>query len=378
MKNRPKKLMGVVGVLAFLTTQSLAQQPNTGFSTQLVNGVNGPPFPLQVTLPLNVPATIRLQGQSRAPFIAFAAAGVLATGFPALGGQLVDLQPATLAIVADGTRIPAFRLDDTGRFLASFVPAPPGVTQGATAALQTMIASPFHVSGVSLSAATAVTVVPGVTRMVLSLGDDTSQNISLAPFGFSIPFYTQSYTSFFVSSNGYISFNSAANDFTPTPAEFLGQMPRIAMFWSDLTPSVGGTVVVEVDEIPPSQQVRVLFTEVPEFGNFAVYTFSCSMDIVGNISIIQDPFSFNSPAYPVLQGISPGASLSSVTAARDLSTLTGNGSLTTNLNDAVFEWFGTASSPYWPTPNMPNPFDMIGRTMSCFLVSPGRYVVITS
>jgi hypothetical protein len=73
---------------------------------------------------------------------------------------------------------------------------------------------------------TSGTVIAGLTNQ-----DDTSVSI---PIGFSFPFYGQSYTSLFVSSNGLITFGSANTEFTNANMTSDPTQAAIAPFWDDL------------------------------------------------------------------------------------------------------------------------------------------------
>ena len=351
----------------------LAQQANSANATQTIAGRNGPPYPITgVPLPYNVTVPGTLTGLPNAPFTVFESPNLQSPGTIVLGNQRADLDMSMLSIVFDGTTDPAFRLDQNGQWTIP-ITVTPGLPIGYTTAFQSMIADPGAAQSARLTAASEIVVTQGVTILPQVLGDDTCNNVSLTPYGLSIPFYGSSYSDFFVCGNGYVTFGMPSNDFTPLPSEMLSQMPRISMFWTDLTPNLGGTVEVLVDESLPLQEIRVVYTAVPEFGNAGPpHTFMATMDVAGNVSINQDPFNSGPPGFTVLTGISPGGNMSGLTTPTDLSAL-GATPLTTNMNDAVFEWFGTAAAANWV--GTPNPFDLSGMTVSYGFVSPGVYFV---
>ena len=86
--------------------------------------------------------------------------------------------------------------------------------------------------------------VPG--GIVLSLGDDDYEELTL-PFSF--PFQGLSYSSVFVNSNGNLTFGSGDTDYSESVSELLGDQPRIAALWDDLSPNNGGAVTA--NRAPP-------------------------------------------------------------------------------------------------------------------------------
>ncbi|MGV6814117.1 MAG: S8 family serine peptidase [Phycisphaerales bacterium] len=74
----------------------------------------------------------------------------------------------------------------------------------------------------------------------LPLSDDDSEFITVTG-GKSVLLYGQSYTSFYVGSNGYITFGFNDTDYTESFSDHF-DMPRISILFDDLNPSSGGTV----------------------------------------------------------------------------------------------------------------------------------------
>lgn len=93
----------------------------------------------------------------------------------------------------------------------------------------------------------------------LALGDDTFTEVALAG-GAQVQLYGTSYSSFFVGSNGYITFGSGDDDRTPTLADHF-RLPRISGLFDDLAPSAGGAVSWK----QLADRVAVTFENVPRF-----------------------------------------------------------------------------------------------------------------
>lgn len=104
----------------------------------------------------------------------------------------------------------------------------------------------------------------------IPLGDDDFEEISL-PFTFS--YCGVDYNSVFINSNGNLTFESGDTDYTDSVVEHLGDQPRIAMLWDDLSPNNGGTVVYNFT----ANEFFVTFTDVPEFFNTGANTFQVTL-----------------------------------------------------------------------------------------------------
>jgi len=92
--------------------------------------------------------------------------------------------------------------------------------------------------------------------------------------------FNQSFSSFFVSSNGYITFTTPDNDFTETLEEHFDKL-RIAGLYTDLTAAYAGMVTA----IQLYNRVAITWQEVPEFENTARNTFQIEMFFDGKIRI---------------------------------------------------------------------------------------------
>jgi hypothetical protein len=137
----------------------------------------------------------------------------------------------------------------------------------------------FDFDGDGFSGGCYVLDVFAVEGIVLSLGDDDTQQLAL-PFTF--PFQGQDWTSVWVNSNGNLTFGSGDNDFSETVAEFRADQPRIAPLWDDLNPATGGQVTVEGD----NASMTVNWIGVPEFFASGANTFSVTLSSDGSIEIV--------------------------------------------------------------------------------------------
>jgi len=103
------------------------------------------------------------------------------------------------------------------------------------------------------------------------------------PIGFPFPFYGQSFTEFYISSNGWLSFSpprgsKPGND--PLPSRSApGNL--IAAFWDDLNPSQGG----EVRYLADGQRLVVAFLDVPRYSSGGPYTFQAILTPDGVITL---------------------------------------------------------------------------------------------
>lgn len=367
------RLISISVALALLWIPAFAQQPNQPNASQTINGQQGPPYPIpNVPVPLGVQSNGVLGGQPNAPFMTFIDGDVASSGTTVLVNQIFDLG-LTVQVMWDGTVDPAFTLDGTGAWNYAFQADPPA-SLGNTLGVQTGIISPSAPAGALLTAASQLVVSPGITSTFLVLGDDASQQMSLSSYGFTLPYYGSNYSSFYVCANGFVSFNSTTTDFTSTPTEMLSQMPRISMFWCDLSPNNGGNIEVQVDESSPIQVVRVIFTNVPEFGAGPSHNFDMDIDVLGNINIRSGAFNPAPPTFTVLTGISPGGNQSPTTAMQDIFPSLSTTPFLGQTNEACFEWFGTTAATYWTLPTS-NPYDLTGRTMTATYLGASQYFV---
>lgn len=101
----------------------------------------------------------------------------------------------------------------------------------------------------------------------ISLGDEGVS--SSIPLGFSFEFYCNSYSSLFVSSNGWLTFSGA---FTSDPQYVTGSLPgsldpnaMIAFAWDDLDPGSGGTIEYFTIGTAPNRRFILSISNVPHY-----------------------------------------------------------------------------------------------------------------
>ena len=113
----------------------------------------------------------------------------------------------------------------------------------------------------------------------LSLGDDSYAVVNLAG-GAQVALYGQTYGSFFVGSNGYLTFSAGDTTFMESLAAYFNQ-PRIAALFDDLNPRVGGRVSWK----QLGDRVAVTFDQVPEYGTSNLNSFQIELFLDGTIRV---------------------------------------------------------------------------------------------
>ncbi|MBC7834099.1 MAG: S8 family serine peptidase [Phycisphaerales bacterium] len=93
----------------------------------------------------------------------------------------------------------------------------------------------------------------------VAAGDDTFHRIFL-PQGVTVSLYGTSFTSFYIGSNGYITFTSPTRDETETLIEHFG-LKRVDALYDDLNPAAGGAVSWKL----LGDRVAVTWLNVPEY-----------------------------------------------------------------------------------------------------------------
>jgi hypothetical protein len=185
----------------------------------------------------------------------------------------------------------------------------------------------------------------------LALEDDVSTG-ALA-LGFTFPFFSISFTSVFVNSNGYATFGAASSfvsfnsgsDLSTVLDRMAEGFPRIAGLWNDLDPSAGGGVFLNA----LADRVLITWNNVPRFG--APGTSNTVQITLFPSGLIQLTYGTIGPAStdPVLGGflvgISPGGSNQFGTTTLDFHTGTGGSvSALPNLEPLV-QVFGSMPNP---------------------------------
>lgn len=113
----------------------------------------------------------------------------------------------------------------------------------------------------------------------LTLSDDSSAQVTIAG-GNSVQLYEQLFTSFFVGSNGYITFGSGDSTYSESlDAHFSRQ--RVSGWFDDLNPSTGGSVSWK----QLSDRMAVTWLGVPEYSTSNSNTFQIELFFDGRIRI---------------------------------------------------------------------------------------------
>lgn len=127
------------------------------------------------------------------------------------------------------------------------------------------------VSGLQLDTSSAITI---------DIPDDAFMEVILSG-GETIPFYGTNYASFYVGSNGYVTFT--AGDFTRSES-FANHfnLPRISALFDDLNPAAGGRMSWE----QLADRAVVTFENVPRFSSSDSNSFQIEMFFMGEIRIV--------------------------------------------------------------------------------------------
>jgi hypothetical protein len=164
----------------------------------------------------------------------------------------------------------------------------------------------------------------------LQLGDD---QVTTRALGFTFPFAGRSTAVISISSNGFVwlGSNSDSGCCNGSLAEFLSELARIAVVWTDLDPSSGGSVHLATF---PGRAV-VTWNAVPEYGEFQNITAQVQLLADGAVIVAwQSPLAVVSHA--TLVGITPGGSTPGVRALDFTTALPVN----TGTSPTVYEVFG--------------------------------------
>ena len=113
----------------------------------------------------------------------------------------------------------------------------------------------------------------------LSLSDDSYAQVTLGG-GATVSLYGTSYSSFYVGSNGYITFNSGDSTYTEALDAHFNQ-PRVSALFDDLNPAQGGTVSWK----QLADRVAVTWLNVTEYSAGNQNTFQIELYFNGQIAI---------------------------------------------------------------------------------------------
>lgn len=145
--------------------------------------------------------------------------------------------------------------------------------------------------------------VPGAGTGVV-LGDD--QVTAALPIGFSFEFFCNVYTNFYISSNGFITFNpGAANGCCSGQSLPNALTPDnlVALGWEDLNPSQGGTIEYFTTGTAPNRKLVVNFTNIPHYFNQDPITIQAILYETSNFVEVHTTTVVNGPGELMTQGI---------------------------------------------------------------------------
>ncbi|MCA9311731.1 MAG: S8 family serine peptidase, partial [Phycisphaerales bacterium] len=144
---------------------------------------------------------------------------------------------------------------------------------------------------------------------VITMSDDDSELVTLTG-GASISIYGNSYSSFYVGSNGYVTFSTSDTDYSETYEDHF-DTERVSALFDDLNPSAGGTVSWK----QLGDRVAVTWSGVPQYSTSDSNTFQIELFFDGTVTI-----SWNGIASgDAICGLSGGGGLSPDFFATDLS-----------------------------------------------------------
>ena len=132
---------------------------------------------------------------------------------------------------------------------------------------------------------------------VTGLTDDNT--VGPINIGFNFPFFGNLYNSFWISSNGYMTFTAPAGSFLGNLNIPNAAQPNniIAWGWDDMNFNNGGTVNYYVGGTAPNQYFVINYLDVPHFGGAAGTEISVQVVIyanglieINNISVLPDAF----------------------------------------------------------------------------------------
>jgi alpha-tubulin suppressor-like RCC1 family protein len=175
----------------------------------------------------------------------------------------------------------------------------------------------------------------------LSLDDDDYLGVTLAG-GAQVSFFGVSYSSFYVGSNGYLTFVIGDDTYYDDSLYDHFNLPRVSGFFSDLNPSAGGTISWQ----QMTDRIVVTFEDVPEYGSSNSNNFQVEIFFDGVIRLTY----LGLDASTGVAGLSAGAGEPEDFIASDLSAYGGCISLSLPSgaveNDGVLAGQGAVNIPY--------------------------------
>ena len=111
------------------------------------------------------------------------------------------------------------------------------------------------------------TFVPAPGTMLTAFVPDSDDGSLAVPIGFSFDYLGSTYSSIWVSTNGYLTFENNATALLTNSAIPTAAAPNalIAWWWDDLNPSVGGTTTTTVTGTAPNRVRHITFQNIPRW-----------------------------------------------------------------------------------------------------------------
>tara|TARA_B100000809_G_scaffold266781_1_gene331520 strand:+ start:5 stop:2026 length:2022 start_codon:yes stop_codon:yes gene_type:complete len=167
-------------------------------------------------------------------------------------GSVTDIIEVTDNIPEITCKDLTLELDANGEALLEIPLVVTNLEPGALVVDQTGVFAPLDIT------ATGIDVV---------LGDDDLSGA--LPVGFTFNFYGSDYTNFFISSNGFITFNDGQDSGCCTGGELPTSSDNnnlIALVWEDLNPTIGGTIRYETVGTAPDRILVMEYDDIPYYG----------------------------------------------------------------------------------------------------------------
>jgi hypothetical protein len=252
--------------------------------------------------------------------------------------------------------------------LAACTPQPNGSTicnlpSTMNRTFQAIMSDPTNLPwNVRSTAAAKLTVVNGYKLFILS-GDTSTLYNFLG--GFQFPFYNGTYSSCYVSANGFVSFGGADNGFpNPSVGSVRSGVRRIMNYYTDLVPQTTATqpkIYAQMfTDSNGMRNIRIVHSRLAEFSNTTgPHGGECVISANGNISVYVHPYNAQGSINTVV-GITPGGNLDpgggagATSYGRDLTQDVTTGPTVLGLNKSAFELFDLGNT------NPANPLDLAG------------------
>ncbi len=124
---------------------------------------------------------------------------------------------------------------------------------------------------------------------------------SALPIGFSFAFFDSSYTDFYISSNGFISFSSTGGTGCcsgQSLPDVTAPNNLIAFAWNDLDPGAGGAIYYQTIGSAPNRRLVISFLAIPHYGSF-------NTPVTSQISLFEGSniIEIHSTSIPALSGL---------------------------------------------------------------------------